>query len=937
MRHPLRTFLILLAALPMAAAADPAHLVKDIKTGLDPFDSSFPQPSFYGYTALKNRVVFFGLLPEGPFYGAQPQCGLWSTDGTPGGTTRLIDLCTRLEDLDELQIRMLATDGRVAFLTDAGGRLWRTDGTEPGTLPLGAVVSSPYGAGPPVIGPGGVLFFTGCTPVRGCEPWRSDGTPQGTRMLRDIRPGQLASYPGFTVDGKRVLFTAAGGLWTTDGTAAGTTALARVAPETTLMNPPLRRGDKIYFTAYPGPVDIWVYDVNTRKAVRIGSFPVDYRHRSGAVLETAAGRVLIREYDDESSRSVLWETDGTKAGTRPLAPTFFTISPVREAGGRVVFAAVRRYTGTPVPARLWALAPGAKRPTVLTGCPEGCPEVDNDLSPAVTLGGRLYFVGKDAQHGRELWSTDGTGPGTRLVKDLCPGDCESWPYQMAVVSGRLLLVERQGGVWTSDGTPGGTVRLGSAPAPGYPGQPLDLAVLGGRVFFSGFDEVNGFQPWRSDLTPAGTGPIDVIGTPLAASSWPFSLTPLGNQVLFQACDNAAGGLWASDGTEAGTFQLPGSDIPCESSRFFKLFYPVSGIAFYSWNGKLWRTDGTPAGTRELLGLPSSQSIVGTSAPLGQQLLFLVNPDSFPYSTNGWEWTFWSSDGTPQGTRALFPYRFGGSPGQFTASGGLVYFYAQSSESPYLTRLWRTDGTEAGTFPLFVSTSGGGFGIPMLRLGDRTYFIAAQRSAGPELWSTDGTVAGTAPVVSSLTGERPRNPLYPVIFKGAIYFFARSNQDPKVWGLWRSDGTEAGTRMLQALPLPTGYRVEGVPDPEPTVVGNRLFFRLDDNVHGPELWVTDDGTAAGTVMVKDINPGPGTSRIDHLTAVGGRLYFTATDGEHGFELWESDGSESGTRMVVDIRPGPAPSNPDQLTAADGRLYFNADDGEHGRELWVLPLP
>jgi ELWxxDGT repeat protein len=575
-----------------------------------------------------------------------------------------------------------------------------------------------------------------------------------------------------------------------------------------------------------------------------------------------------------------------------------------------------------------------KRPTALSGCPGGCPEVE-DLSPAVTLGGRLYFVGKDAQHGRELWATDGTGPGTRLVKDLCPGDCEGWPYQMAAVSGRLLLVDREGGVWTSDGTPGGTVRLGETTAPSYPGQPLDLTVLGGRVFFSGFDEANGNQPWRSDLTLAGSGPVDVIGTPLAASSWPFGLTALGSKVLFQACDNVTGGLWASDGTEAGTFQLPGSDVRCESSRFFKPFYPVSDIAFYSWNSKLWRTDGTPAGTLDLLDLPSNQSIIGTSAPLDQRLLFLVKPDSFPYSTNGWEWTFWTSDGTPQGTRALFPYRFGGSPGQFTASGGLVYFYAQSAESPFPMQLWRTDGTAAGTFPILTRTGGGGFEIPMVRLGSRTLFIAAQRSVGPELWSTDGTVEGTVPVLPELTGERPRNPLYPVVFKGAVYFFARSNLDPKVWGLWRSDGTAAGTLRVQALPLPTGYQVSGVPFPEPTVVGDQLFFRLDDNVHGPELWKTD-GTAPA-VLVKDINPGPGTSRIGHLTAAGGRLYFAATDGEHGFELWQSDGTESGTRMTMDIRPGPAPSNPDQLTAADGRLYFNATDGEHGGELWGLPLP
>jgi ELWxxDGT repeat protein len=55
------------------------------------------------------------------------------------------------------------------------------------------------------------------------------------------------------------------------------------------------------------------------------------------------------------------------------------------------------------------------------------------------------------------------------------------------------------------------------------------------------------------------------------------------------------------------------------------------------------------------------------------------------------------------------------------------------------------------------------------------------------------------------------------------------------------------------------------------------------VNGIELWVSD-GTAAGTVMVANINPGAGNSNPANFTRVGGQVFFTATDGQNGIELW-----------------------------------------------------
>ena len=67
------------------------------------------------------------------------------------------------------------------------------------------------------------------------------------------------------------------------------------------------------------------------------------------------------------------------------------------------------------------------------------------------------------------------------------------------------------------------------------------------------------------------------------------------------------------------------------------------------------------------------------------------------------------------------------------------------------------------------------------------------------------------------------------------------------------------------------------------VGGILYFVADDRPSGAELWKTD-GTAAGTVLVQDLRLGPQDSFPHGLIALGGRLFFVADDGISGQELW-----------------------------------------------------
>jgi ELWxxDGT repeat protein len=111
----------------------------------------------------------------------------------------------------------------------------------------------------------------------------------------------------------------------------------------------------------------------------------------------------------------------------------------------------------------------------------------------------------------------------------------------------------------------------------------------------------------------------------------------------------------------------------------------------------------------------------------------------------------------------------------------------------------------------------------------------------------------------------------------------------------------------------------------------LFFQADHPPERHELW-RSDGTAAGTVLVKDIAPGGAIAKPTDLTVVNGTLFFVATS-TSGRELWKSDGTTAGTVLVKDINTtsGTSSSSPTSLTDVNGTLFFAATDGMSGREL------
>src|SRR5262249_3083592 len=137
---------------------------------------------------------------------------LWRTDGTEAGTVMVRDIrggpFSSFVDDDGLVWKHAELDGIMYFLAnDAahGFEVWRTDGTEAGTFLLKDICpGSPgsFGSGDSFeffngVGVAGSFFFAANDGVHGFELWKTDGTTAGTSLFKDIDPGPDGSYPGY--------------------------------------------------------------------------------------------------------------------------------------------------------------------------------------------------------------------------------------------------------------------------------------------------------------------------------------------------------------------------------------------------------------------------------------------------------------------------------------------------------------------------------------------------------------------------------------------------------------------------------------------------------------------------------------------------------------------------------------------------------------------
>lgn len=585
------------------------------------------------------------------------------------------------------------------------------------------------------------------------------------------------------------------------------------------------------------------------------------------------------------------------------------------------------------------------------------------LSPTKTV-----FVMDDTVHGEELWITDGTEAGTRLLKDIGPGPDHGYINQVVASAGKVFFSASDmlhgSELWMTDGTEAGTqmvtdLKIGS----GTGSSPAGLQAVKGGVVFVADSDVMGTGMWFSDGTPAGTVPLKEMlpGNPYGSGGYLGVFWKAGDTLAYFTCPSSTEGseeLWKTDGTKAGTARV--RTLSTADGSGIAMLGTVGNTLYFSCydeskGRELWKSNGTSAGTVMVKDIAT-----GVESANPYDFVKIDNKGYFLAYRPESGTAIWVTDGTSGGTTLLkspppVPLGsfseiqklgtagkklFANIPGSLSVAGCGIWVYdpktaaeelvleiqeeeptgvnleATTTSKAFLTpvfgsssSLFVSDGTKAGTRVLHESlTPGSGrvIGGSMVTVGERLLFISVQPDGSQgELWMSEGSPQTTRRLFGPVGTDGSGEPEGSVVMNGELYFTARDGVNR---GIWKSDGTAQGTTQVFTAP----------PNTIPsflTVYKSRVYFAMAGG-----LWRTD-GTEAGTELVSNKVASP-----QSLFVFDGRLVFSGVLPQAGRELCVSDGTDAGTGLLADLHVSPQGiigTSPGNFLEMDGALYFTAD--------------
>ncbi|HEY9421864.1 MAG TPA: ELWxxDGT repeat protein, partial [Thermoanaerobaculia bacterium] len=380
------------------------------------------------------------------------------------------------------------------------------------------------------------------------------------------------------------------------------------------------------------------------------------------------------------------------------------------------------------------------------------------------LNGTLLFGVLDDFMDHQLWRSDGTAAGTWQVADVSPSPYSA-PDNFLAVNGRMVF--RTGELFVAtDGTPPGTLLL-------PPTEVVEPVRLGDQAFFIAADfEKPGL--WRTDGTTVGT--VRVAEVPRANLVFPPQLTVSGGKLFFRTQN--PWDLRVSDGTGAGTLRLetagygPAGLTDGGSALFFHSSTPETGY-------ELWKTDGTLAGTVLIKDIrPGSEGAMDSDFAYFQRYASLPGGGVVFAADDGEAGLeLWKSNGSVAGTVRLLdilPGAAGSEPRHLTRVGNRIFFVANDGVHGW--ELWVTAGTPASTRMIKDIAPGLASSLPndLEVIGDVLVFSAFDGAHGIEAWRSDGTALGTRRLQDIAPGPASSSPQQFTLSGDKVFFAANDN-------------------------------------------------------------------------------------------------------------------------------------------------------------------